>query len=46
MFSDETKFVKANFEKELADLAKRTREEECQDDMAHLQQIVNWTNFF
>jgi fatty acid desaturase len=46
MFSDENKFDKSKFEKELTDLAKQTREEECQDDMAHLRQIVFWTNMF
>lgn len=44
MFSDETKFDKIMFEKELTELAKCTREEECQNDMAHLRKIVNFTN--
>ena len=46
MFLDETKFDKVNFEKELTELAKQTRELESKDDLEHLRQIVNWTNFF
>lgn len=46
MFFDKSKFDKQAFEKELTDLAKQTREEECGDDMSHLRQIVSWTNMF
>jgi fatty acid desaturase len=46
MFFDKSKFDKKIFEKELNDLAKQIREEECDDDMTHLNQIINWTNIF
>ena len=46
MFFDKSKFDKQAFEKELTDLAKQTREEECSDDMSHLCQIVSLTNMF
>ncbi len=46
MFFDNSKFNKLTFEKELNDLAKQIKEEECSDDMSHLQRINNWTNMF
>ena len=46
MFFDKNRFDKNAFEKELNDLEKKTREEQCKDDMVHMLQIVNWTNMF